>query len=728
MPILDLLLSASAVIAGFVALVWGADRFVLGAAATARNLGVSPLVIGLTIVGFGTSAPELLVSGVAAAAGSAGLCVGNALGSNITNIALVLGAAAVVNPLIVHRQIIRRDLPVLLSVMVCVVALLWDRDLGRLDGSLLIGGLAVMIVLVARQGLAQRSADAPKQENLADEVPEDMPLGLGVLWMAVGLGVLLASARLLVWGAVSGARALHVHELTIGLTVVAFGTSLPELAASVIAARRGEHDIAVGNVVGSNMFNLLGVLGLPGLIAPGGFPEVALWRDMPVMFVFTLGFLAVAAISGRHRVGRFPGSIMIALYLGYVTHLYALHTNTGHANADRANAGHARADQPSASARQPQDRTSATAPKPNPPAPEQNTPAKSTPLAVGAAFGCAIRAHDVACWGHNHFGQLGDPPEARGAFAHRARAEKVTEARDAVSISAGRWHVCALTRDRTIQCWGHGGFGQLGQGKTRDESKPISVRQPSGGHNARLDKVVQVVCGGDHTCAVRERGDVWCWGRNHRGQLGTGDQNNRSLPAHVPLDGKVEEIALGREHSCARSTDGITRCWGSTIDGQLGRDAGGPLVSRPSQISDQPARRVFAGGYQTCLDQGSKLRCWGRSDAVRLGPSRILVDLALGAHHACAIHKPGTVLCSGLRMKRSKKLAPEETRQPLPVPNIRDATHVAGGARHACVLRQSGVVTCWGNNRYGQLGADSAADPPVLRSDVAGIARPSATL
>ncbi len=322
-----MLLAAFAILIGFVALLWGADRFVVGAAATARNLGVSPLVIGLTIVGFGTSAPEMLVSAMAAWAGSGQLSVGNALGSCVTNVALVLGASALVAPLTVHSRIVRRELPLLLGVMVLSGWLLWDGDLSRMDGALLLTTLLGYLGWMARNALAERSARAsladPLQVEFEAEIPEDMSTARALGWLGVGLVTLVFGSRVLVWGAVDVARHLGVPELVVGLSVVALGTSLPEVAASVVAARKGEHDIAVGNVVGSNLFNLAGVLALPGLIAPGRVDPHVVARDVPVMFGVTGLLVFFSHGFGRDSVlRRWHGAVLVLVYAAYVTWLY----------------------------------------------------------------------------------------------------------------------------------------------------------------------------------------------------------------------------------------------------------------------------------------------------------------------------------------------------------------------------------------------------------------------
>lgn len=314
---------ALAVIGGFLFLVWGADRFVIGAAATARNLGVAPLIIGLTIVGFGTSAPEMLVSGVAAWQGNSGLAVGNAIGSNITNIALVLGLTALITPVAINSKLLRRELPILTLTMIIGLLLLVDGYLSRLDGVILLCGLLIMVIWMIRSGLSGRDSD-PLETNFTDEIPRDMPMSRALFWLGVGLLVLLLSSTVLVWGAVGIAEALGVSDLIIGLTIVALGTSLPELAASIVSVRKGEPDIAVGNIIGSNLFNLLAVLAIPGLIHPLDIGAEVLTRDYPIMIGFTLMFFVMAYgfHSPGRRINRLEGAILVSCYLAYQTLLY----------------------------------------------------------------------------------------------------------------------------------------------------------------------------------------------------------------------------------------------------------------------------------------------------------------------------------------------------------------------------------------------------------------------
>lgn len=314
-----------AVIGGFALLVWGADRFVVGAAATARNLGVAPLIIGLTIVGMGTSAPEILVSAMAAWDGNPGLGMGNAIGSNIANIGLILGLTALVVPLQVSSVTLRREFPVLLGIMLIAFVLVADGDLSRLDGGLLLLGMGLMLVWLIWLGLNSRGDGVdPLLAEYTEEIPVGMAMPAALGWLALGLVVLLVSSRVLIWGAVGIAEAMGVSDLIIGLTLVALGTSLPELAASIMSALKGEHDIALGNVIGSNMFNLLGVLGLPGLIRPSAVEPEMLSRDFSVMAGLTV-LLLFFAYSYRRRarhVNRIEGSVLLLLYLGYIGLLY----------------------------------------------------------------------------------------------------------------------------------------------------------------------------------------------------------------------------------------------------------------------------------------------------------------------------------------------------------------------------------------------------------------------
>ncbi|WP_288364478.1 calcium/sodium antiporter [uncultured Spongiibacter sp.] len=315
-----MLLILTTLILGLVILVWSADRFVIGASATASILGVSTLVVGILVVGIGTSAPEMLVSAMAAADGQSGLSVGNALGSNITNIALILGLTALYIPLRVQSKLITREIPLLLLVMLGGYFLLRDGELGFTDGCILLGGF--LAVVLRQLWEAKHSRGDALEAEYAEEIPKGMSLPVALGWLLVGLILLMASARMLVWSAVELAQIFGVSDLVIGLTVVAIGTSLPELAASVAAARKGEHDIAIGNVIGSNLFNLLGVMALPGVIAPGAIDVAIVDRDYPLMLMLTAGFYLVAFGPRRApEIRRYEGGLLLTVYLGYLAYL-----------------------------------------------------------------------------------------------------------------------------------------------------------------------------------------------------------------------------------------------------------------------------------------------------------------------------------------------------------------------------------------------------------------------
>lgn len=320
-----MLLPVLAVVVGLILLVWSADKFIDGAAATSRWLGLSPLLIGMLVIGFGTSAPEMMVSVLAALEGSPELAVGNAYGSNIANIGLVLGFVALLTPLAVHSSVIRREMPVLIVVTLLTGIILLDGLVARWEAAVILLILAGFMLFSVLQSRAQ------KNDALTDEVSETlnsqpMSRGVALTWTLVGLVVLVASSRLLVWGAVEIATAFGVSELIIGLTVVAIGTSLPELASSISALRRKEHDMVLGNVVGSNLFNTLGVVGLAGVITPIEAGSDVLTRDWVVMTVMTI-LMIVFAFSWRgrpRRINRLEGGILLALFVAYTAYMVSL--------------------------------------------------------------------------------------------------------------------------------------------------------------------------------------------------------------------------------------------------------------------------------------------------------------------------------------------------------------------------------------------------------------------
>ncbi len=318
------MLNLLAILGGFCLLIWSADRFIAGAAGVAQRLGAPPLLIGLTIVALGTSAPEILVSVVAALQGNPGLAVGNALGSNITNIGLILGVVALAKPLQAHSAVLRRELPLLLLTGALTYALCMDNNLDRADGLTLICGAVAFVLFLG--WMARRGMHDPIEQEYSEELKNPLPMPRAVFWLLVGLVLLPLSSRLLVWGAVNVAMALGVSDLIIGLTIIAIGTSLPEMAASLAGVLKNEHDIALGNVLGSNMFNLLIVLAMPGLIAPGELSPDVISRDIPVMLTFTAAlFLMCYPLRGKQhggRINRFEATLLLLGFVGYELLLY----------------------------------------------------------------------------------------------------------------------------------------------------------------------------------------------------------------------------------------------------------------------------------------------------------------------------------------------------------------------------------------------------------------------
>lgn len=317
-----MLTAFAALFIGFVVLVWSADKFVFGASATASSFDISPLVVGVVIVGLGTSAPEMLVSAMAAVSGNSELSVGNALGSNITNIGLILGITALLIPLQVQSRIIKQELPLMLAVCLFGSALLYDRQLSLLDGCLLLGGFVALLIWSMRT--AASNPDDVLSEEFSQELAQGPSRAKALFWLITGMALLIVSSRILVWGAVNIATFLGISDLVIGLTIVAIGTSLPELAASVAAARKQEFDIAIGNVVGSNMFNLLGVMALPAVIAPGAVSNEVFVRDVPMMLGLAMLlwlFSSNFSLRNNGTVTRLQGAILLAIYAAYITYL-----------------------------------------------------------------------------------------------------------------------------------------------------------------------------------------------------------------------------------------------------------------------------------------------------------------------------------------------------------------------------------------------------------------------
>jgi len=306
-------------VAGLGLLILGAEWLVKGASSLAAALGISPLVIGLTVVAYGTSAPEMAVSVKSAWAGQPDLALGNVVGSNIFNVLFILGASAIITPLVVSSQLIRLDVPIMMGVSALTFVLAGDGSIGRLDGAILFAGAVAYTVFQVRQS---RKESAATREEYAQEFGKGRSSTVANLaFIVAGFALLVLGSRWLVNGAVAFAQALGVSELIIGLTIVAAGTSLPEVATSILAAFRGERDIAVGNVVGSNIFNVLAVLGLSGLVAPGGLPAAAalLRFDLPVMIAVAVACLPIFA-SGATIV-RWEGGLFLFYYVAYTAYL-----------------------------------------------------------------------------------------------------------------------------------------------------------------------------------------------------------------------------------------------------------------------------------------------------------------------------------------------------------------------------------------------------------------------
>lgn len=315
-----MLLPIISILFGLVLLVWSADRFVFGAASTARQLGMSPLLIGMTVVSLGTSAPEIFVSATAALDGAGSLAVGNAIGSNIANIALVLAITALVSPIPIPKAMMQRELPILLLVTVISGYVLYDLTLNLIDSLVLLGCLLITLywLFIERGEHPVESLDEQEHQAI-----NQTPMGKALGWLLLGLVLLLVSSKLLVWGAVEIATFFGVSELVIGLTIIAIGTSLPELAASVASALKGHHEIAIGNVVGSNIFNLLAVLPIPGLISQTQVEASAFDRDYFGMLVLTVALAVLLWMQKQSGYfARFPAAILLASYLGYMLWLY----------------------------------------------------------------------------------------------------------------------------------------------------------------------------------------------------------------------------------------------------------------------------------------------------------------------------------------------------------------------------------------------------------------------
>jgi cation:H+ antiporter len=322
-----MILPTLAVLVGLPILIWSAERFIHGAAFTAGYYGISPLFVGMFIIGFGTSSPEIIVSIFSAMQGNGGLALGNAFGSNITNITLVVGTTALLSPIIVKSHIVRKELPILLGVTFFVVWLLLDLELSHDDAFALLGIFVLLLSWSGWQALKQ-----PK-DQLGAQVANKLinsrsQLKPHLIWLVIGLIMLIVSSRALVWGAVEVALYFNVSDIIIGLTIVGIGTSLPELITSIIAVRKNEHELAIGNVVGSNLFNSLAVVGIAGIIQPVQVDATFLYRDALLMLAVTVALLIFClGIKSSGKINRFEGTALVLCFIGYNFYLLSTQLN-----------------------------------------------------------------------------------------------------------------------------------------------------------------------------------------------------------------------------------------------------------------------------------------------------------------------------------------------------------------------------------------------------------------
>jgi cation:H+ antiporter len=317
-----MMLAVTFLVLGFILLIYSASRFVEGSAVVARYLGMPPLLIGMVVVGFGTSSPELVVSVTAAANGNSTLALGNAFGSNIANIALIIGLVALINPIIVRSEVIKKELPILFGITMLVGWLISDNQLSRFDACYLLVAFILVILWSIFQGMRN------PQDQIANDLKNELNNNIisikkAIMWLVIGLILLIAASRMLVYGAVYIAQGLGISDLVIGLTVVAIGTSLPELASSLVAIKKGENDMALGNIIGSNLFNTLAVIGLAALVQPMEITPEVISRDWTLMMALTLSLLILGiGIKKQGRINRFEGALLLITFFIYTTYLY----------------------------------------------------------------------------------------------------------------------------------------------------------------------------------------------------------------------------------------------------------------------------------------------------------------------------------------------------------------------------------------------------------------------
>jgi cation:H+ antiporter len=318
----NMLINCVILLFALIALVISADKFVQGASSIAKNFGVSPIIIGLTIVAMGSSAPEMMVSATAALQGKADTAIGNVLGSNITNIALILALTVLFKPIEVQSSLVKKEIPLLLAISIAAWFIFQNGEFSRLEGILLMVGFILFIAMLLRSALKQRKAgesDDPLINEVELELPETLSTNQAIFWLLFGMVLLPISANYLVDSAVFIAKYFGISDLVIGLTIIAIGTSLPELAASIASVIKKEDDLAIGNIVGSNIFNLLAVLALPGMIAPGMIDTAVISRDTPIMIFITLLLLLLCFSRrfGYFRITRIKGALLLFCFIGY---------------------------------------------------------------------------------------------------------------------------------------------------------------------------------------------------------------------------------------------------------------------------------------------------------------------------------------------------------------------------------------------------------------------------
>jgi len=321
---LPIILPLTILLLGLALLVWSSDIFIDSAASVAQHLNIAPLIIGVVVLGFGTSSPEMLVAILASLEGSPGLAIGNVVGSNIANIGLILGVTAIVSPIVIKSSLLKREFPILLIISVIGILLMLDNDLDVFDGYILILLLMVVMTWMIHANRTISPVDPISEETLV-ELKEHHKMSLSKSWVLLitGLIILIISAKMMVWGAVEIAHFFQVPEMIIGLTIIAIGTSLPELAAAISAARKREADLMIGNIIGSNLFNLLAVMAMPALIAPSLIENTTLIIDYPIMLALTVAMLLVALPrKGNAIITKFEGSLLVISFISYMLLLY----------------------------------------------------------------------------------------------------------------------------------------------------------------------------------------------------------------------------------------------------------------------------------------------------------------------------------------------------------------------------------------------------------------------